>query len=186
MRVNPLWMGLVLLKRDPTKLTSPLYTTWRYKEKFTTWKRALCDHAVPNPRLPASRTVRLYFTHVWNFCYRNPKWSRHSLSEIILGIEKRKASCLLTVAKSRSTLVTLKNYEPHLGSLFMDFPGKNTGIGCHFLLQGSSTQGLNLISWIGRQILSCWAARDALYLGLQGNLLRVSVSEWSRDSRSYP
>ena len=30
------------------------------------------------------------------------------------------------------------------GSLFMDFPGKNTGVGCHSLLKGVfSTQGLN-------------------------------------------
>ena len=29
-----------------------------------------------------------------------------------------------------------------------DFPGKNTGVGCHFLLQGIFlTQGLNLLHW---------------------------------------
>ena len=35
-----------------------------------------------------------------------------------------------------------------------DSPGKNTGVGCHFLLQGILlTQGLNRVSCIGRQIL---------------------------------
>ena len=35
-----------------------------------------------------------------------------------------------------------------------DFPGKNTGVDCHFLLQGIfPTQGSNHSSWIGRQIL---------------------------------
>ena len=35
-----------------------------------------------------------------------------------------------------------------------DFPGKNTGVGCHSLLQGIfPTQGLNLGLWHGRQII---------------------------------
>ena len=35
-----------------------------------------------------------------------------------------------------------------------DFPGKNTGVGCHFLLQGIFlTQGSNLHLLLGRQIL---------------------------------
>ena len=38
-------------------------------------------------------------------------------------------------------------------SLLMDFPGKNTGMGCHFLLQGiyptqiSNPQLLHLLNW---------------------------------------
>ena len=35
-----------------------------------------------------------------------------------------------------------------------DFPGKNTGVDCHFLIQGIfPTQGSNHSSWIGRRIL---------------------------------
>ena len=35
-----------------------------------------------------------------------------------------------------------------------DFPSKNTGVGCHFLLQGIfPSQGSNLFSCIGRRIL---------------------------------
>ena len=38
-----------------------------------------------------------------------------------------------------------------------DFPGKNTGVGCHCLLQGSSwPRALTWISCIGRQILYNW------------------------------
>ena len=34
-------------------------------------------------------------------------------------------------------------------SVHRDFPGKNTGLGCHFLLQGIfPTQGLNLVSFL--------------------------------------
>ena len=38
-----------------------------------------------------------------------------------------------------------------------DFPGKNTVVGCHFLLQGTFlTQGSNHVSCIGRQLLYHW------------------------------
>ena len=42
-------------------------------------------------------------------------------------------------------------------------PGKNTGVGCHFLLQGIfPTQGWNLCLLHCRQILYHWATREAL------------------------
>ena len=50
-----------------------------------------------------------------------------------------------------------------------DSPGKNTGMGCYFLLQGISlTQGLNLsyISCIGRRVLytsATWEAPNVIY-----------------------
>ena len=55
-----------------------------------------------------------------------------------------------------------------------DFPGKNTGMGCHFLLQEiSPTQGLN------RGLLHC---RQMLYhLSHQG-----SFHPWNEDSNSCP
>ena len=51
-------------------------------------------------------------------------------------------------------------------SLFMEFPGKNTRVGCHFLLWGIfPTQGLKpLLLWLllGRRILYRWATWQAL------------------------
>ena len=42
-----------------------------------------------------------------------------------------------------------------------DFPGKNTGVSCHFLLWGSSRiRGQTCISSIGRHILYHWATRE--------------------------
>ena len=71
--------------------------------------------------------------------------------------------------------------------LSTDSPGKNTGVGCHFLLQGVFlTQGLNLSLWLGRWIRYHWARsgilllikdcqdRDVL-LGLTG---RATQGEW--------
>ena len=47
-----------------------------------------------------------------------------------------------------------------------DSPGKNTGVGCHFLLQGVFlTQGLNLCL-LHRQILYHWATREASFCAL--------------------
>ena len=46
-----------------------------------------------------------------------------------------------------------------------DFPGKNTAVGCHFLLQGiiliQGTNGVSCIFCIGRQILHHCATREA-------------------------
>ena len=53
----------------------------------------------------------------------------------------------------------------HQAPLSVDSPGKNTGVGCHALLQGIFLiQGLNpcLLRLLRpRQILYCWATRDA-------------------------
>ena len=47
-----------------------------------------------------------------------------------------------------------------------DFPGKNTGVGCHFLLQGIVlTQGSNLRPLHCRWILYCWALGEAFTAG---------------------
>ena len=52
------------------------------------------------------------------------------------------------------------------GFLSMDFPGKNTGMGCDFLFQGTFlTQGSNCVSCIGRGILyhrATWEAHRSL------------------------
>ena len=46
--------------------------------------------------------------------------------------------------------------------LSMEFPGKNAGVGCQFLLQEIFlTQGLNPCLLHCRQILYCWAIREA-------------------------
>ena len=44
-----------------------------------------------------------------------------------------------------------------------DFPGKNTGVDCHFLFQAIfPTRDQTLVSCIGRRILYYWATREAL------------------------
>ena len=54
------------------------------------------------------------------------------------------------------------------GSCLWNFPGKNTGVGCHFLLQGIfPTQGLNSVSCIAGGFFTIWAAREAPFMPTQ-------------------
>ena len=75
-----------------------------------------------------------------------------------------------------------------------DFPGKNTRVGCHFLLQGISLiQGSNHASCIGRQILYHWATKEALMYWLElpnyslvcTNLLAIILKASLNSLRSY-
>ena len=62
--------------------------------------------------------------------------------------------CLCLVALSCPTLCNPTDYSPLGSSIHGDFPGKNTGVGCHAFLQGIFlTQGLNLCLPNCRQIL---------------------------------
>ena len=48
--------------------------------------------------------------------------------------------------------------------LFLRFSGKNTGVGCHFLLGILPTRGSNPCLLLGRWILYHWATREVLSL----------------------
>ena len=67
--------------------------------------------------------------------------------------------------------------------ILWDSPGKNTGVGCHFLLQGIfPTQGLNLhllCFLYGRQILYLWATGETLHFNLKATFPKVKFSHSS-------
>ncbi|KAB0345095.1 hypothetical protein FD754_022021 [Muntiacus muntjak] len=63
------------------------------------------------------------------------------------------AQCLVSVPPTRQSLRKLKQRFPRL-LCPGNSPGKSTGVGCYFLLQGIfPSQGSNCISCIGRRIL---------------------------------
>ena len=70
------------------------------------------------------------------------------------------AVCL--IAQLCLTLCSPMDYSLPGSSVLGDSPGKNTGVGCHVLLQGIfPTQGLNQVSCIAGGFLTIWATRGA-------------------------
>ena len=64
---------------------------------------------------------------------------------VVVVILVYKLDCCCLVAKSCPTLLRPRGLQPARLLRPQDFPGKNTGVGCHFLLQGNFlTQGSNL------------------------------------------
>ena len=68
--------------------------------------------------------------------------------EKTLGVRQMAETCECVHAKSLQSCPALccpMDYSPPSSSIHGDSPGKNTGIGCHVLLQGIfPTQGSNL------------------------------------------
>ena len=75
-----------------------------------------------------------------------------------------------SVTKSCPTLCDPMDCSPP--GFSVDSPGKNTGVDCHSLLQGIFlNQGLNLCHLHCRQILYCWATREAPKLNNNSHLI---------------
>ena len=104
-----------------------------------------------------------------------PTWGQENIEEenlvpqylfILNGHAQYQCCCL--VAKSCPTFLQLRGLQPILLFCPWDFPGKNTEVGCNFLLQGIfPTQGLNLC-------LLHWQM-DSLPLSHLGSPCSVSV-----------
>ena len=70
--------------------------------------------------------------------------------------------CYCLVAKSRPALLQSHGQQPTMLLCPWDFPGKNIGEGCCFLLQGIFlAQGLNSCLLHCRRILYLWTTREA-------------------------
>ena len=83
-------------------------------------------------------------------------WAEHREAPVQL------AQCLMCYVLSHFSCVWLYGLQSARLLCPWDFPGKNTGAGCHFLLQGIfPTQGLSQRLLLGRQILYPWATREA-------------------------
>ena len=61
------------------------------------------------------------------------------------GRRQQLSSCACVLSHSVQLFATPEIVQPTRLLCLWDFPGKNTGVGCHFLLQGIlPTQGSNL------------------------------------------
>ena len=89
--------------------------------------------------------------------------TKHFNSKLKLKCVKREhmlksVRCCFVVDKLCPTLLRPCGLQPARLLCPWDSPGKNTRVGCHFLLQGIFlTQGLNPCLLLGRQILYHWA-----------------------------
>ena len=115
--------------------------------------------------------------------------------ETIKFLEKNMGKIFSNIKCVCVCLVVFDFLQPHglqPSRLFhlWNFPGKNPGAGCHFLLQESSPiQGLNLCLLLGRQILNhctSWEARNINYINFffffrlvsQGKLNKSRKNQW--------
>ena len=72
-----------------------------------------------------------------------------------------------------------KDCRPPGSSVHGDSPGKNTGVGCHVLLQGIfPTQESNQVFQIAGQLFTYWATREAQWY------ISVQFSSWSLANQS--
>ena len=132
--------------------------------------------APPQEGPPPPATLRIPAWSPKNVHSRGPLLPRHSSQPLhCRQVSLPPSSCLLTwqkfrtglnscclVAKSCQTLLRLHGLQPARLLCPWDSPGKNTGVGCRFFLQGNFlTQGSNSRLLLGRQILYHWAFWEA-------------------------
>ena len=87
--------------------------------------------------------------------------------------------CCCLIVSDISDSVWAYGLQPARLLWIWDSPGKNTGVCCHAILQGTSlTQGLNPRLLNCRQILYCWATRKAFSEFSCCSVAVVSDSLW--------
>ena len=95
-------------------------------------------------------------------------------------------------AQSRRLFATM-DCSPLGSSVHVDFPGKNTGVDCHFLLQGIFwTQGLNppllcLLHWQEDSLPLCYLGSPKAYPWVGSEFKhKVSSVTWALSAASSP
>ena len=80
--------------------------------------------------------------------------------------------CVSLVAQSCLTLCDPMDCSPPGSFIHGDSPGKNTGVGCHAPLQGSSQPRNQIqVSCIAGRFFTSWATREAHGEGMGGRIL---------------
>ena len=119
-------------------MTDPCNSFWRTVEKPRTVQECSPPRGSPSQWLMTE--VSKAPCCIWRQTQRCNIHSRASLQDC----------CCCSVTQSYLTLHNPMDCSPPGSSVHGDSPGQNTGVGCHFLLQGIF---LIHVSWIGRQIL---------------------------------
>ena len=111
---------------------------------------------VPDPTPIASAPVTLSQPRMYDLCF----WQNEMFNP--LGMFRLVCAQSLSLVRLFVPLWTVAHQSP----LTMDSPGKNTGVSCHFVLQGIiPTQGSNpRLLHCRRIVFYCWAIGEALRL----------------------
>ena len=110
--------------------------------------------------------VLSHFSHFW-LCVTLGTVAHQAPPSMGFSRQEYWVAIAAAAAKSYQSCPTVQPHRPQLTRLLCpwDSPGKNTGVGCHCLLQGIFlTHGMNLCLLRllhCRQILCCWATREA-------------------------
>ena len=92
-------------------------------------------------------------------------WKRQSYSTESRSLFLECEDMCVCVLSPSLLLATPGDCSPPASSVHGIFSGKNTGVGCHFLLSGIFlTQGSKPRPWISRKILYCWATEEGFWL----------------------
>ena len=108
-----------------------------------------------------------YFLFVCVFKYAC--FSPHAMTELTQLVRGGRNLLVCIHAKSLQSCLTLRCYTLQSARLLCprDYPGKNTGVGCHTLLQGIFlTQGFSLHLMHCGLILDCWATSEKARVNL--------------------
>ena len=113
--------------------------------------------------------MKLYdFHYIGDYKYKSYFKIKYTFNFIYLHWGFIRPFCCSFIAKMCLTLVWPRGLLPSRLLCPWDFPGRNTGVGCCFLLQGIfSTQGSNLCLLYCRRILYQLSRLGSLYKAFQ-------------------
>ena len=119
------------------------------------------------------------YTIVSIYCYSHHHcgWKYHWQLSSLNRVLNSRCAVLCLVVQSCLTLCNPMDCSLPGSSINGDSPSKNTGVGCHFLLQGIFlTQELNPGLPHCRQILHCLSHQEAQIIGNPTKLILCSVT----------
>ena len=167
-------------------LISLSYSLPPHFESLFLWEKCYsiypCEHKLSHF---VFQTRSVWFEKVWN-CYRNHLSDSPWVTEVVLG----RIRCVCVSCSVMSLSFRPHGLQPASLLCPLTFPGKNTGVGCHFLLRGSFwPRDWTHISCIIRRILYPWATREAhlaelgvdkvLWWQIHQNSSQASQSQWA-------
>ena len=91
---------------------------------------------------------------------RPPSWPTPTWTPGLISSLEPPLNVTVLVVQLNPTLFDPMDYSPPGSTCPWDFPDKNTGVGCHALLQGIRPRNWTQVSCIVGRFLTMWATRE--------------------------